>query len=131
MSRPNSCVTSWKTCEWIRIDDAWSRKVVGWSMANHLRAELVLDVLEMAVGQHRLREVIHYSDHGSQYTSLAFGNCYGEAGVRPSMGSSGGAYDNAIAESFLSTLECELLARRNHLQGRGPYGVLQLHRGLV
>ena len=92
--------------------DAWSRKIVGWSMASHLRTELVLDALEMAVGQRRPRNVIHHSDQGSQYTSLAFGGRCREAGVRPSMGSVGDAYDNAMCESFFSTLECELLARR-------------------
>ena len=92
--------------------DAWSRKVVGWSMANPLRTELVLDALEMALGQRRPRDVIHHSDQGSQYTSLAFGKRCREAGVRPSMGSVGDAYDNAMAESFFSILESELLARR-------------------
>ena len=92
--------------------DAWSRKIVGWSMANHLRAELVVDALEMAVGQRRPGEVIHHSDQGSQYTSLAFGKRCKEAGVRPSMGSVGDAYDNAMCESFFATLECELLDRR-------------------
>jgi putative transposase len=92
--------------------DAWSRKVVGWSMANHLRAELVLDALEMAIGQRRPDGVIHHSDQGSQYTSLAFGKRCKEAGVRPSMGSVGDAYDNAMCESFFATLECELLERR-------------------
>jgi putative transposase len=92
--------------------DAWSRRVVGWSMANHLRAELVLDALAMAVGQRRPRDVIHHSDQGSQYTSLAFGKRCKEADVRPSMGSVGDAYDNAICESFFATLECELLDRR-------------------
>jgi putative transposase len=92
--------------------DAFSRRIVGWAMANHLRAELVLDALEMAVGQRRPREVIHHSDQGSQYTSLAFGKRCREAGVRPSMGSIGDAYDNAMAESFFSTLEGELLRRR-------------------
>jgi putative transposase len=92
--------------------DAWSRKIVGWSMANHLRTELVLDALEMAVGQRRPHDVIHHSDQGSQYTSLAFGGRCREAGVRPSMRSVGDAYDNAMCESFFSTLECELLARR-------------------
>jgi putative transposase len=92
--------------------DAWSRKVVGWSMANHLRTGLVLDALEMAVGQRRPRDVIHHSDQGSQYTSLAFGARCREAGVRPSTGSVGDAYDNALCESFFATLECELLARR-------------------
>jgi putative transposase len=73
--------------------DAWSRKVVGWAMANHLRAELVLDALQMAVGQRRPKDVIHHSDQGSQYTSLAFGKRCKETGVRPSMGSVGDAYD--------------------------------------
>ena len=92
--------------------DAWSRKIVGWSMANHLRTELVLDALEMAIGQRRPGDVIHHSDQGSQYTSLAFGKRCREAGVRPSMGSVGDAYDNAMCESFFATLECELLDRR-------------------
>ena len=92
--------------------DAWSRKVVGWAMANHLRAELVLDAMEMAVGQRRPGSVVHHSDQGSQYTSLAFGKRCTEAGVRPSMASVGDAYDNAMAESFFSTLEAELLSRR-------------------
>ena len=92
--------------------DAWSRKVVGWAMTNHLRAELVVDALEMAVGQRRPRDVIHHSDQGSQYTSVAFGKRCKEAGVRPSMGSVGDAYDNAMCESFFATLECELLDRR-------------------
>ena len=94
--------------------DAWSRKIVGWSMANHLRAELVVDALEMAIGHRRPGEVIHHSDRGSQYTSLAFGKRCKEAGVRPAMGSVGDAYDNAMCESFFATLECqcELLDRR-------------------
>jgi putative transposase len=92
--------------------DAWSRRIVGWSTANHLRAELVLDALEMAIGQRRPDGVIHHSDQGSQYTSLAFGNRCKESGVRPSMGSVGDAYDNAMCESFFATLECELLDRR-------------------
>jgi putative transposase len=93
-------------------DDACSRKIVGWSMANHLRTELVLDALEMAVGQRRPHDVIHHSDQGSQYTSLAFGGRCREVGIRPSMGSVGDAYDNAMCESFFSTLECDLLSRR-------------------
>jgi putative transposase len=92
--------------------DAWSRKIVGWSMANHPRAELVLDALEMAIGQRRPGDVIHHSDQGSQYTSLAFGARRDEAGVRPSMGSVGDAHDNAMCESLFATLECELLDRR-------------------
>src|ERR1700760_4881070 len=92
--------------------DAWSRKIVGWAMASHLRTELVLDALGMAIGQRRPENVIHHSDQGSQYPSLAFGKRCKEAGVRPSMGSVGDAYDNAMCESFFATLECELLDRR-------------------
>ena len=92
--------------------DAWSRRVVGWAMATHLRTELVLDALNMAVTQRRPTSVIHHSDQGCQYTSLAFGLRCQAAGVRPSMGSVGDAYDNALCESFFATLECELLDRR-------------------
>lgn len=92
--------------------DAFSRRIVGWAMATHLKTELVLDALEMALMQRRPDEVVHHSDHGCQYTSLAFGKRCGEMGVRPSMGSVGDAYDNAMAESFFATLECELLNRR-------------------
>jgi putative transposase len=92
--------------------DAWSRRIVGWSMATHLRTELVLEALEMAVRQRQPGGVIHHSDQGCQYTSIAFGKRCREAGVRPSMGSVGDAYDNAMCESFFATLECELLARR-------------------
>jgi len=91
--------------------DAWSRRVVGWAMATHLRTELVLDALNMAVMQRRPTHVIHHSDQGCQYTSLAFGLRCQAAGVRPSMGSVGDAYDNALCESFFATLECELLDR--------------------
>ena len=81
-------------------------------MEAHLRTELVLAALEMAIGQREPRNVIHHTDRGTQYTSLAFGGRCPEAGVRPFMGSVGDAYDNAMCESFFATLECELLARR-------------------
>ena len=92
--------------------DAFSRRIVGWAMGHDLKAQLVIDAMNMAVGQRRPRDVIHHSDQGSQYTSMAFGLRCKEAGVRPSMGSVGDAYDNAMCESFFATLECELLARR-------------------
>jgi putative transposase len=92
--------------------DACSRRIVGWSMATTLATSLVLDALEMALTTRRPNEVIHHSDQGSQYTSLEFGRRCREAGVRPSMGSVGDAYDNAMCESFFATLECEFLARR-------------------
>jgi putative transposase len=91
--------------------DAWSRRIVGWAMATHLRTELVLDALNMAVTQRRPANVVHHSDQGCQYTSVAFGKRCREADVRPSMGSVGDAYDNAMCESFFASLECELLQR--------------------
>jgi len=93
--------------------DVFSRRIVGWAMATHLRTELVLEALNMAIGQRRPAAVIHHSDQGSQYTSLAFGKRCDEAGVRPSMGSVGDCFDNAMCESFFATLECELLERRH------------------
>jgi len=101
--------------------DVWSRRVVGWAMASHLRTELVLDALDMALWQRRPEAVIHHSDQGTQYTSIAFGLRCREAGVRPSMGSVGDAYDNALCEAFFATLECELIDRRRfqtHAEGR-------------
>jgi Integrase core domain len=80
----------------------------GWSIATTLHTQVVLD----ALGQRRSSGVIHHSDQGSQYTSIEFGKRCREAGVRPSMGSVGDAHDNAMAESFFATLECELLDRR-------------------
>jgi putative transposase len=94
------------------VIDAFSRRVVGWAMQNHLRSELVVQALEMAYAQRRPREVIHHSDQGAQYTSIAFGMRCQEMGVRPSMGSVGDCFDNAMAESFFATLECELLDQR-------------------
>jgi putative transposase len=92
--------------------DAFSRRIVGWAMETHLRTELVLDDLNMALWRRRPSSVIHHSDQGCQYTSIAFGKRCKEAGVRPSMGSAGDCYDNALCESFFATLECELLDRR-------------------
>jgi putative transposase len=91
--------------------DVFSRRIVGWSMATTLATQLVLDALNMALVTRRPKQVIHHSDQGSQYTSIAFGQRCREAGVRPSMGSVGDAYDNAMCESFFATLECELLDR--------------------
>jgi putative transposase len=92
--------------------DAWSRRVVGWAMGDTLRTELVLDALNMAVGNRRpAAGVIHHSDRGAQYTSLTFSRRCHDAGIAPSMGTVGDAYDNALAEAFYATLETELLMR--------------------
>jgi putative transposase len=92
--------------------DVFSRRIVGWSMSTTLHTGVVLAALNMALAMRKPERVIHHSDQGSQYTSIAFGNRCREAGVRPSIGSVGDAYDYAMAESFFATLECELLARR-------------------
>lgn len=92
--------------------DVWSRRIVGWAMANHLRTELVTSALNMAVAVRRPESVVLHSDQGCQYTSVAYGLRCRAAGVRPSMGSVGDCYDNALCESFFATLECELLDRQ-------------------
>lgn len=92
--------------------DVYSRRIVGWAMTEHLRSELVLAAVEMAVWNRRpTTGVIHHSDQGTQYTSLAFNQCCQRAGIVPSMGAAGDCYDNAITEAFFATLECELLRR--------------------
>jgi putative transposase len=110
--------------------DAFSRRIVGWSMATTLHMQVVLDALNMALWQRRPSSVIHHSDHGSQYTAIEFGKRCREAGVRPSMGSVGDAYDNAMAESFFATLECELLDRcRFKTQAEARMAVFQFIEG--
>ena len=93
------------------ILDAFSRRVVGWAMARHLRTELVLDALDMALERRKPGAVVHHSDQGCQYTPVAFSSRCRQQGVRLSMGSVGDCYDNALVESFFATLECELLQR--------------------
>jgi putative transposase len=96
------------------VQDAYSRRIVGWSMADHMRAELVVDALQMAVARRRPDPgLIHHSDQGSQYVSLAFGQAAGDAGIARSMGSKGDCFDNAVAESFFATLKKELVHRRS------------------
>jgi putative transposase len=95
------------------VIDVWSRRVVGWSMGERMTADLVLSALNMALTQRKPQDVIHHSDQGSQYTSLAFGERCRQMGVRPSMGTVGDAYDNAMAESFFASLEAELIERHS------------------
>ena len=107
-----SCPTRAGSCYLAAIVDAWSRRVVGWSMATHMRAELVTAALDAAIVRRRPgTDLIHHSDHGTQYTSLAFGRRLRESGIAASMGSVGDCYDNAMAESFFATLETELIDR--------------------
>lgn len=93
--------------------DAYSKRIVGWSMASNMETELVVNAVEMAVSQRQpVLGLIHHSDQGSQYASLAFGHRLTEAGLVGSMGSRGDAFDNAAMESFWATLQTELLDRR-------------------
>ena len=89
--------------------DAFSRRIVGYAMSSNIKTQLVLDALNMAIERRKPANVIHHSDQGTQYTSIAFGSRCREANIRPSMGSVGDCYDNAMCESFNATLECELL----------------------
>ena len=110
--------------------DAFSRRIVGWAMGHNLKSQLVLHALNMALTQRRPANVIHHSDQGSQYTSIAFGLRCKEAGVRPSMGSVGDAYDNAMCESFFATLECELLERRKfHTKAEARMAIFEFIEG--
>ena len=94
------------------ILDACSRRVVGWSMATHLKTELVVDALQMAIARRKPAPgLVHHSDRGVQYTSLSFSKRLEDEGFIPSMGRAGSAYDNALAESFIATLKKELLYR--------------------
>ena len=101
--------------------DVWSRRIVGWAIATTLRTDVILAALEMAASQRNARGVIHHSDQGTQYTSIAFGARCRTFGVRPSMGSVGDAYDNAMCESFFASIECELFDRtsfKTHAEAR-------------
>jgi putative transposase len=124
------------------VMDVCTRRIVGWAMASHLRTELILEALDMAVEQRQPSGVIHHSDQGTQYTSFSFGERCRQAGVRPSMGSVGDCYDNAMCESFFATLKCELVARQsfqNHAQARaaifsfieGWYNPHRRHSGIL
>ena len=118
-SRPNAlwvadatCIPTWEGLLFLAVVvDVYSRQVVGWSMGSRLMATLMLDALDIALGQRDARGVIHHSDRGAQYTSIAFGQRCREAGVTLPMGSAGDCHDNALCESFLATLECGLIER--------------------
>ena len=109
-------VTQHRTGEgWVYLAvviDAWSRRVVGWSIADHMRAELVADAIDMATWRRRPPAgAIAHSDHGSNYCSWVFGQRLRRAGLLGSMGTVGDVLDNAVAESFFASLQCELLDR--------------------
>lgn len=96
------------------VVDCYSRRCVGWAMAEHMRAELVVEALEMAIWQRRPDAgVVHHSDRGGQYVSLIFGQTARDAGIAVSMGAKGCALDNAVCEAFFATLKKELTRRRS------------------
>ena len=95
------------------VVDCYSRRIVGWAIEDHLRAEIVVDALEMALSRRRAGPgLVHHSDQGSQYTALVFSRRCHEAGIDVSMGSKGDCFDNAVCESFHATIKKELLYRR-------------------
>ena len=97
------------------VIDAFSRKVVGWQLAPHMRTTPVLDALRMALGTRRPGAdvaPVHHSDRGSQYTSIDYAQTLADHGVLASVGSVGDAYDNALAESFVDSFKTELIADR-------------------
>jgi putative transposase len=101
------------------ILDTHSRRIVGWSMDSHMRTELVVDALEMAVWRRKaVAGLVHHSDRGVQYTAISFGKRLEEIGIVPSMGRTGTALDNAMAESFIATLKTELLVHRRRFPDR-------------
>ena len=94
--------------------DCYSRRIVGWAMADHLHADLVVDALEMAVARrHPARGVIHHSDQGGQYVSLVFTRRCRGVGIEISIGSRGDCFDNAVLESFYASLKKDLIHRRS------------------
>jgi putative transposase len=96
------------------VVDCYSRRCVGWAMADHMRAELVIEALEMAVSRRKPAPgLIHHSDQGGQYTSLVFGQRCKDAGIDRSMGAKGCALDNAVSEAFFASLKKELIRRRS------------------
>jgi putative transposase len=98
----------------VAVQDLFSRRIVGWSMQDHMRSELVTDALEMALAHRRPAPgLVWHSDQGSQFVSLAFGQKARAAGIAQSMGSRGDCFDNAVAESFFATLKKELVHRRS------------------
>jgi putative transposase len=97
------------------VIDAFSRKVVGWQLASHMRTDLVLDALRMALGQRDAGadfQLVAHTDRGSQYTSADYTQELNDHGVLASVGTVGDAYDNAMAESFVDTFKTELIADR-------------------
>ena len=95
--------------------DAWSRKVIGWQLAQNMRTTLVLDALKMALGQRQPGAdvaLVHHSDRGSQYTSIDYSQTLADHQVLQSVGSVGDAYDNALAESFVDSFKVELIKDR-------------------
>jgi putative transposase len=109
------CAAGRGWCIFAFVLDAFSRRVVGWQLAAHMRTTLVLDALRMALGTRQPGAdvaLVHHSDRGSQYTSIDYTQTLTDHGVLASVGSVGDAYDNALAESFVDSFKTELIADR-------------------
>ena len=102
------------------VTDVFSRKIVGWRVSNSLRSDLALDALEQAVhARSDLSQLVHHSDRGVQYLSIRYTERLAEAGIEPSVGSCGDAYDNAMAESVIGLYKTEVIVRK------GPWKSLE------
>ncbi|MFN8038888.1 MAG: IS3 family transposase [Acidimicrobiales bacterium] len=107
-------VSTWQGWLYVAfVLDVYSRVIVGWQIADHLRTDLVLDALEMAIARRDLThgELVHHSDAGCQYTSIRYADRLGDAGIAASIGSVGDSYDNAMAEALNGTFKAELIHR--------------------
>ena len=121
LGRRHHLPPTWQGWLYLAAVSTLSRRVVGWSMADHLRAELVVDALDMALARRRPAPgLVHHSDQGCAVHLAAFGQRCREAGIARSMGSDGDCYDNAVAESFFATLKKELVHRRSWPTRREP-----------
>ena len=127
-------ISTWEGFVYLaHVQDLFSRLIVGWSMADHLRAELVVGALEMALARRRPGPgLVHHSDQGCQYTAVLFGKRCAKAGIEISMGSVGDCYDNAVCETFHATIKKEKIYRQSWpTRAEARTAIFELHRGLV
>ena len=119
-------VATWRGFVYVAfVIDAFSRRIVGWRVSNSLKSDLALDALEQALserietGQNQQDRLVHHSDRGVQYLSIRYTERLAEAGIEPSVGSTGDSYDNALAESVIGLFKAEVIRQR------GPWRSLE------
>ena len=124
-------VSTWQGFAYVAfIIDAFARRIVGWRVSPHARADFVLDALEQALHERRparKRGLIHHSDKGSQYVSIRYTERLAEAGIEPSVGSVGDSYDNALAETINGLFKAEVIHRRTSWRRIEDVELVTLH----